>query len=507
MKIKKFVFPSLFICTVLALFLRLFARPASAKPASGSASYDAIDTCVKRQMQRLNIPGVSLAIVEGDKIVHLRGFGQARPGDEAPSPQTPFFIGSLTKSITALAVMQLVEAGKIDLDAPVQHYLPWFQVADPQASAQMTARHLLNQTSGLPTSTGEIQMADFDDSPDATRRQARALSTLELSHPAGSAFEYSNANYNLLGLIIEAASGESYADYIQKHIFTPLDMNHSYASQAIVKQNAMAVGHQYWFATPFAAPDIPVPHGSLPSGQLISSSEDMAHYMIALLNGGRYGDVQILSPAGIDELYHGVAEDIQMGVSFGKYGMGWFVDKVGQKKLIWHSGTTPNFGAFIALLPEQEKGIVMLLNANHHWMTPVLSDFGGVLVALLAGEQPEPIAFVGLIPWMLRAQLLIPLFQIIGAAATLRLLRRWRQNPDSRPNGGRKWGLHILLPLIPNLLVALTLIPMLGQTRGYLRLYMPDYSWIAILCGGFAGIWSFLRTGLVLRALKSPRHS
>jgi CubicO group peptidase (beta-lactamase class C family) len=241
MKIKKFILPSLLVCTALALIPRLFAQPASAEPASGSASYDAIDAYVERQMRRLNIPGVSLAIVEGDKIVHLRGFGQARPDGEAPSPQTPFFIGSLTKSITALAVMQLVEAGRVDLDAPVQRYLPWFQVADPQASAQMTVRHLLNQTSGLSTSAGEIQMVDFDDSPEATERQARALSMLELDHPVGSAFEYTNANYNLLGLIIEAASGEVYADYIQKHIFTPLEMNHSYASQSVAQQNDMGV--------------------------------------------------------------------------------------------------------------------------------------------------------------------------------------------------------------------------------------------------------------------------
>src|SRR5512140_3007889 len=106
------------------------------------ASYKVIDDYIEQQMRRLNIPGVSLAIVEGDQIVHLRGFGRARPSGEAPTPQTPFFIGSLTKSFTALAVMQLVEAGKIDLDAPVQHYLPWFRVADPEASGQITVRHL-----------------------------------------------------------------------------------------------------------------------------------------------------------------------------------------------------------------------------------------------------------------------------------------------------------------------------------------------------------------------------
>jgi CubicO group peptidase (beta-lactamase class C family) len=140
MNIKKFLLPSLLVCTVLALTLRQVAKPASARPVSTSADYDAIDAYVEGQMQRLNIPGVSLAIVEGDRIVHLRGFGRARPGGEAPTPETPFFIGSLTKSFTALAVMQLVEAGKVELDAPVQRYLPWFD-GGPQASAQITVRH------------------------------------------------------------------------------------------------------------------------------------------------------------------------------------------------------------------------------------------------------------------------------------------------------------------------------------------------------------------------------
>jgi CubicO group peptidase (beta-lactamase class C family) len=505
MNMKRSPIESLVVCGVLALILRVFGRPASASPVTNSASYDAIDAYVEEQMHRLNMPGVSLAIVEGDKIAHLRGFGQARPGGEAPSPQTPFFICSLTKSFTALAVMQLVEAGKINLDAPVQRYLPWFRVADPQSSARMTVRHLLNQTSGLPTSSGEITLADFDNSPGATERQARALSTLVLTRPVGSAFEYSNSNYNVLGLIIEAASGELYADYIQKHIFTPLNMSHSYTSQAMAKQNGLAVGHQYWFAIPFAVPNMPIPHGSLPSGQLISSSEDMARYLIALLNEGRYGNVQILSGAGIAELHRGVADFSAMGLSLGQYGMGWFVDKIGQTKLVWHSGTNPDFAAYMALLPEQKKGVVLLFNADHHWMTPVLSDFGGGVAALLAGDQPTPVPFARMIPWILRGQLLIPALQIVGVVATLRLLRRWRLDPKRRPSGGRKWGVYILLPLIPNLLVALTLIPMLGKTRGYLMLYMPDYSWIALVCGSFAGIWAFLRTGLILRTLRKPQ--
>lgn len=153
---RKLIMQTVAVGGALALALTLFAdRPGrrNAAPARTSRSddFEEIDAHVERQMERLNMPGVALAIVEGGKIVHLRGFGRVRPGGEAPTPQTPFAVGSLTKSFTALAVMQLVEAGKIDLDAPVQRYLPWFRVADLRASAQITVRHLLNHTSGLPT--------------------------------------------------------------------------------------------------------------------------------------------------------------------------------------------------------------------------------------------------------------------------------------------------------------------------------------------------------------------
>jgi CubicO group peptidase (beta-lactamase class C family) len=466
-----------------------------------------IDAYVERQMHRLNIPGVSLAIVEGDEIVHMRGFGRASPDGEAPSPQTPFVLGSTTKSFTALAVMQLAEASKIDLDAPVQRYLPWFRVADPQASAQMTVRHLLHQTSGLPGLPGMSLLADLDDSPGAAERQARALSTLELTRPVGSAFEYNNLNYILLGLIVEAASAESYADYIQNHIFNPLGMCHSYTSQAIAKQNGLAVGHRYWFAAPFAVRNLPIPRGAQAAGELISSAEDMAHYLIAHLNGGRYGDVHILSGEGIDELHRGGAEAREMGVSVGQYGMGWFITDIGQTKTIWHSGNVPDFSSYMALLPEQQKGVVLLVNADHYGLPPVLAEVGLRLTALLAGQQPAPIQ-LGFIPWAMRALLAIPLLQIAGVAATLRRLGRWRRVPALRPSRERMWALHILLPLIPNL--SLAAIPLFLQARSmfrFLLLFTPDLAWITLICGGFAGIWTFLRTGLILRTLSRRRQN
>jgi len=507
MNIKRFIFGSLVVGAGLAATRCLFAKTASAKRVTKSAPYDAIDAYVEEQMRRLKMPGVSLSIVEGDQIVHLRGFGQARPGGEAPSPQTPFVLGSTAKSITALAVMQLVEAGKVELDAPIQRYLPWFCVADPQASAQITVCHLLTQTSGLPIIAGMVNLADLDDCPTAAERQARSLSTIKLSHPVGTAFEYSNLNYNLLGLIVEAASSETYADYIQRHIFTPLEMRHSHTSQAAATQDGLAVGHRYWFGHPIAIRDLPLARGSLPSGQLISSSEDMAHYLIAHLNGGRYGEAQVLSSVGIDELHHGVAEQWVLGALVAAYGMGWFVAKIGQTTVVSHGGNVPDFSSYMAILPEQKKGVVLLVNADHWGLPFVLPEVGDGVAALLAGEQPPPIR-LGFLPWVMRALPLIPLVQMVGVLVTLRLLRRWRQNPALGPGGGRLWGQHILPPLILNLSLAAIFVYL--QSSGllrYMHLYMPDLSWIVRISGGFAGLWAVLRTGLVLRTLRERRAS
>ena len=503
--IKKFLFPTLAVCSALALTRRLFARatvtPALTKPDTTDGSYDAVDAYIEEQMRRLSIPGVSLAIVEGDRITHLRGFGHARPGGEAPNPQTPFFIGSITKSFTALAVMQLVEAGKVELDAPVQRYLPWFRVADLEASAQMTVRHLLNQTSGLPYFPPAAAMADFYGDKADTERQVRALANLK-TNPAGARFAYSNLNYDILGLIVEAASGEPYAEYIHQHIFDSLEMRHSYTTKAAAQQNGLAAGHRHWFSRPFPSSDMRIPVGSLPSGWLISSAEDMAHYLIAHLNGGRYGEAQVLSQAGIDELHRGVAEQIVFGSSVGFYGMGWFEINLDKTKTFSHGGNVPDFSAFMALIPEQKKGVVILLNADPYGLPIITEEFGMGATALLAGQQPAP-ARLDFVQWIARCLPLIPLLQLAGVIATFRILRHWQRDPVHRPSRGRMWRQQVLLPLIPNLSLAaiLAYLQSSGLIR-FLQLFMPDLAWTAQISGGFAGVWAFLRTGMVLQVIR-----
>jgi hypothetical protein len=161
----------------------------------------------------------------------------------------------------------------------------------------------------------------------------------------------------------------------------------------------------------------------------------------------------------------------------------------------------------MALLPEQNRGFVLLVNANQLVIDFTLGQVSSGIATLLAGSQPKAARF-GVVPWVLRSFLLIPVLQIAGVAATLRLLDRWRRDLVHRPSAGRVWWQHILLPLIPNL--SLAAIPVFLRVSGTLRsmmLVMPDLSWVAVISGGFAGIWAFLRTCLILRAFRKPEQT
>src|SRR5688572_20038176 len=127
---------ALLSCLASLLFLHASVSGVSAaRTGNGEPDFAALDAYIQAQMKYLHVPGLALGIVRGVTIVHLKGFGIADPSGRPVTPQTPFIIGSVSKSFTALAIMQLVEGGQLELDAPAQRYIPWFRVADPDASA------------------------------------------------------------------------------------------------------------------------------------------------------------------------------------------------------------------------------------------------------------------------------------------------------------------------------------------------------------------------------------
>ena len=345
---------------LLGLIVFFLLMPATLA-AQSNGRIPTVDAFVHERMDSLNIPGAALAIVREGEIVHLAGYGVANEAGDPATPQTPFMLASLSKPITAVAVMQLAEAGQIELDAPIQRYLPWLL-----PDAPITARHLLHQTSGLDETEGYRRNLE-PDAPDALAASIRRLADAELNNLPGTTFEYSNSNYDVLGLLIETVTGQPYPDYIQTHIFAPLEMNNSFVSLSEARAAGMSDAFYPFFGRQTNFNDrMPYTRAVQPSAGLIGSAEDMAHFVLAQLQDGRYQTAQLLSPAGIAAL-HMPDPAADPGV---QYALGWAVWPFDDAALpgdepptaLSHGGEWLGFSNLMLLIPEYDLGLVLLMN-------------------------------------------------------------------------------------------------------------------------------------------------
>ncbi len=495
--LRKINFLTIVILTIVSSVARV--QPAFAQVAP--SNFDEVDAYISTKMKELGIPGAALVIVQGDQIVHFKAFGVADADGRRVTPQTPFFTGSTGKSFTALAVMQLVEAGKIKLNAPVQTYLPWFRVADLTASEMITVRQLLNMASGIPQSIGQEQIANADLSDSAIENNVRALAKIELIAPPGERYEYSNSNYVTLGMIIQAVSGQSYETYIKEHIFQPLDMQNSFTSKTEAQQDGLAVGYQKWFGIPVASPNLPFSRGTLPAGQLNMSIEDLGHYLIAQLNDGNYHGVSVLSPAGIADLHY---PDIQMSAATDFYAMGWEVQQYQDVQVIGHNGAVPGYTTGMYLVPEQNLAVALVINTYSPMLGVRVSRLPSSVLRMLLGQEIIPgyeFPYMRIISALV---MLIPLLHVIGVLATFRRIRFWRSNTQLPTQ--MQVARYVVLPLIWNAAIAYILLVTLPKAFGAnistVILFQPDVGWVAVVSGVFAIVWGAISTSVGISMLR-----
>jgi CubicO group peptidase (beta-lactamase class C family) len=485
----------------------LVSKPGSDTPAANGAqvgpNFAEIEGFVQEEMAAQRIPGLALGIVDGDRIAYVRGFGTADDSGREVTPQTPFIIGSVSKSITALAVMQLVEANKIELAAPVQRYLPWFRVADEKASAEITVRHLLNQTSGLSTKTGRTFQGDGDTSDTALEQAVRKLNSAALTKPVGAKHQYSTINYSVLGLIVQTVAGQSYERYVQTRILDPLQMRNSYTSEAAAQPQGLATGHNYWFGRPRAA-DLPYNRGLIPAGYLISSAADMTHYLISQLNGGRYDGTSVLSSDGIGELHRPAVQTPEADTS---YGMGWFVGPVNDIPAIHHQGETFNFHANVVLIPQSRRGVVVLMNAENSLDLFTNGRMGTIadgVTSLLEGrEPPSPPSYVAIFI-VYAALFALLVLQARGIARSVVALRRGR---IPRGRGGPWWriGLSLVLSLAWALFVLVLVPKQLGLPLSVVATGFPDLVYLLLASALVALGWAVVKAIWTYAALRGEQ--
>jgi CubicO group peptidase (beta-lactamase class C family) len=480
---------------ILSFFAALVVSCAAtnAQTALPTNQIEKIDRYVATRVAEQRIPGAALAIVAQDHITRVTGFGVADPSGRPVTAETPFILGSLSKSFTALAVMQLVEKGQINLDAKVREYIPWFTLAD-DSSREITVRQLLNQASGLSVETSEKFAASSDVSDSALENRVRSLRTEHLDRAVGSNFEYSGTNYAVLGLLVQIVSNQSYEKYIQEHIFTPLEMEHTYSSQVEAEKNGLASGYLYWFFFPHAT-ELPFNRGSLPQGYIISTAHDMSHYLIAQLNGGRYGDVQILSAAGIREMHRPAIATWKRGTS---YAMGWEIGPVAGIPAIWHEGSIFNYHANMVLIPGNGSGFILLENIYSGPDEGRLNQIADGVALLLTGKDPPPIASTARLKLAYGILLLIFFVQVWIIVHVVRRLTSRHARPSVRPT---VWGvsmlvLAILLSLNWGLLIVFGIPRLFGMPLITTVVRVPDFGYVLLMCAFLAFSTSILK-GLV----------
>jgi CubicO group peptidase (beta-lactamase class C family) len=413
--------------------------------AQATTSLKEIDQFIQNSMNKNNIPGLSVAITHHDKVIYTKGYGHTSDNKPVTS-DTPFAVASLSKAFTAIAVMQLVESGKIKLDTPIASYIPNFKLADPRGT-KITVRHLLQHTSGLTDMVNDDMTQDPQ--PKSFKEAIQNLNNVTLATNPGEKYNYHNPNYVILAYLVEIVSKEKFADYLQQHIFQPLEMKSTtnVASTSLLKKiTNFSAGHYHLFGHPvkIEEPDWFV---NGPAG-MVSTANDMARWLVMQGNEGKYKNKQILSTNGMEQTHTSVDPNV-------KYGMGWNITETEQgKKQIQHGGILWTYKAEEVLLPDEGYGIVVLFNSGLNSFVDYTSFTRGI--ANILTDQPLEESFFSN-QWIeIMMVIVIVVTIVLGVRALLRL-GYW----DEKRNGRAKWRTYsyMCLRLIP--LVLLLLFPQL----------------------------------------------
>jgi CubicO group peptidase (beta-lactamase class C family) len=487
------------ILTLLALLCAGGVCQAQFQP----AAFERLDRFMEEQLRAANVPGAAVAVINREQAVHLRGYGIAGPVGDSVTPDTPFIIASVSKPITALAVMRLVEAGRVELDAPVRRYLPWFEVLPREQSERISLRHLLTHTSGLSVRDGRLAFSSRDNSDVALQTRVRQLANARLGEAPGARYEYSNANYDALAAVVEAVTGGRFERYVESAVFLPLKMNRSFTSVDVARGHGLAQGHRYWFGRPVVTESLPRPRSMAASGMLISSGADLARLLRMHLNHGTLDGERILSPESTEMMQRPSAP---VGGST-YYALGWFVENIDGRRIVWHGGNGPDYSARVVLAPDEGWGFAFLANAENYLSGPAVGSLGREVRQLLMGRTPQPIRKAsGLFTPTLLALALLLVVQALAALHTLIVARRWKRNPHRRPRGRLRLAWHFVLPLFATgalTVLLLVVMPRMNDANfSNVLIHAPDAALLGVLSVAFACTWAAVRTVLLLR---SPR--
>jgi CubicO group peptidase (beta-lactamase class C family) len=337
------------------------ASPAPPAPAQGALPPGSIAIAqarIEAAMEKLGVPGVAVAVVAREQLVWSAAFGEADVENDVPvRTDTMFRLASVSKPITATAVLQLVERGRLDLDAPVQRYVPSF----PDKPWPVTPRLLLAHLGGV----RHYREGEFA----STRRYAGATDALHifaadpLAHEPGTRFLYTSYGYNLLGCAVEGASGQSFLDYVRANVFEPAGMFSARDDDTLALIPHRAQGYAKGASGELRNSALADTSNKVPGGGLCATVEDVARFAMALQGG------VLLTRESLGRML--TRQKTKDGKPVG-YGLGFFLTERDGVKEAWHTGGQQRVSNVLYLQPDRRIGVVLL--SNLEGIGPQLTD-------------------------------------------------------------------------------------------------------------------------------------
>lgn len=321
-----------------------------------------ISPIIQKEMKKNNVVGLSIALIDDQRVVWSQGFGYAdRAGKIPATPETIYRVGSISKLFTAAAVMQLVENHTVDLDKPLQTYLPEFSVRTRFANAgPITIRMLLTHHSGLPSN---LFRGMWTKDPEPFSAVVKRMKDEYAAFPPGFVFSYSNIGATLAGSVIERIAGRDFASHVQDTLFRPLGMDHSGFSSSRDADPSSA--HGYLRDQQIEEPGL----RDVPAGGLNSSVSDLSRFIQMIFNEGRVGDRIILKPDTIHEMMHPQNTGVSLDLNF-RVGLGWMLSGLGTMNIqnagpvAHHGGSMLYYQSQLIVLPKHKLGVVVLSNSS-----------------------------------------------------------------------------------------------------------------------------------------------
>jgi D-alanyl-D-alanine carboxypeptidase len=332
-------------------------------------------------------PGLSIGIVYGNDLIWAKGYGYANVEKRIPAtPATLYRIASISKVFTATAILQLRDAGKLQLDDPVSKHLSWFRVKEPRADAPpITIWHLLTHTSGL---ARELPAYYWNDLKFPSREEMMRMVPEEPAVFAPEVeYKYSNLGLAIAGEVVAAVSGEPYAQYVEAHILRPLGMGATLVQPSASAAN-MAVGYRrHATGEPREAEDFIDARALTPSAGLASNVEDLAKFVSLQFRDGPAGGAQILKGPTLREMQR--VQWLKPDWASGQ-GLGFGIRHVGQQVRVGKDGAAPGYKTLMEWVPAEKFGVIVLINGYDSEPTTYVNQALSIMGPAIAKANPRP---------------------------------------------------------------------------------------------------------------------